>query len=584
MKIKKILIGLLAPIGLIVIILLSAILISPYLLESKNIRAQALSILSNWTGGDIKINGPIKIKYFLGAQLDAEDIEIVGKDQNSPIQSVSIKSMSAGISWLSLLKGKIRINKLALQTPKILTKNNPLIDTSTSFKTYNSHPLAKLIRRAAVKNIEINNGYIEFSLFNKNHKIEKIYTNLNLGKRFGKIQGKGHFYWKNKKNNYLINTSRQNLHTQTSSKALNIYLDLSNPLFNIQLNGLLDITTKLVFDGYHNLNIQNLSKVSNLFGISFPSDIGIESLKTTSKIAYRDNKLIYDKGTFSLDGNKADGTLVLELGEKPKLDGSLALSNLSLMPYIPVKKETVLNKTSLPVSLMQFFELLDMDLIISTDHISMPNFTTGFGVIAISINSNNLSADIAEIELCDGQANGLIEIQNKTGEPSLSVHGYFKDISTDHCINEAFPNNILQGKASAEFNLSATGKSWSEGVKSKWTLNMPKGGSLYINVPQMIKAENNNTQKDLQKFTKATAEFDNLSISLDMIDSTARINSMVSIKNAKSYRGYGKLNLKNKKLNYTVSAIKKNNSDTRLLSDNTLNISGSLITPYIALY
>ncbi len=575
MKNKKIKKYTIIPLCLLIIVITIIYTVSPILLlNNKSLQNQTIKLFSNSDAAEIKFNGKISFHYSFGVYLKADDVEIRNLKNSTIINYVKIKSIRAQINPINLLFGKVKLKSISLHKPEfIITDQN-----------FDIHALLRDIQNIENTNLAHKAIIIDGIILTKSHVplITDIKTSLKIDQFSNKISSSGSFQWKEKRHVYKFLTAQQN----KNENKLNQYVsfNIENDLLNLEFYGQILNNKILNITGQHKLNIANIRSFSEWFGSPLKQIKGFETLVVNSQISFQNDKVTITNAQFNIDDNFAEGNINITFAEKTKIHGTIDFSNLYLQPYIDVyQSKTFEMKNNVP---FQFIEDFDLDLRISTKQISTTSFETGKGLISISVKDNRLIADIAELEICNGLANGQLEI-NKTGQlPNFFIFGYLQNITTDRCINYFITENIIHGIASAKLELSTQGLTWQNLVSAlsgKWSINMPVGGKINMKLPEIIKVSNMTEKYSWKKLKGGHTTFDNLDISLKMINGTADLNSIMKLKNSKVFSGKGQVNLLSNTINYFISEIAnkakniQNNQESKL----TLNISGPWHTPEI---
>ena len=116
--IKKLLIGLAAFFGLIVLLLAGAISV-PFFISGDVYRAQVTSLIENATGREFRIDGPIKFDLLPDLALSAADVSFANATGGVATQMARLKSLEIKIRLRPLLSGRIEITGFVLDQPEI---------------------------------------------------------------------------------------------------------------------------------------------------------------------------------------------------------------------------------------------------------------------------------------------------------------------------------------------------------------------------------------------------------------------------------------------------------------------------------
>jgi len=112
---QRLLIGL----GSLLFMVVTALLVVPFVLPKDQIKRQVVQQIDNRFGWRVRLDGPVSLSLFPGFQLTAEDIGISGAAGADGIEFAKAKRMDFGLAWSGLLSGKVKVTGIALDEPLI---------------------------------------------------------------------------------------------------------------------------------------------------------------------------------------------------------------------------------------------------------------------------------------------------------------------------------------------------------------------------------------------------------------------------------------------------------------------------------
>ncbi len=545
---------------LTVIILLTAIAVTPHLLRNEHVGAQARQILAKWAGGEVRINGSVKVDYFLGATFSASNIEITNFSNNSSVEKVTIKKLSADISWFSLISGKVTLKKLSLVAPKIFLSQ---MLTPINLERLTDTQLSRLIKIDSVNRIVIRNGTVKTPFANHLHDFSGIHSKIYLSSRGRIISGTSTFIYNKEPHTFSFKTKKR-----TRVKGIHKFFlkySLKNSLGSIDFWGDMFLGKNISLAGQQNIRLLNVQKFANWSGRPFHNDIGPRKFHMHAHMELKNKEVTLSNTKIKLDDNSASG--VLTIGWKKNnidIDGTLDIPRLSLASYFDQSHIADATRTApkpLPFHLLNF---LTADLRISAGEIIAPKFRAINSAAAISINSGTMLINIADMKVCQGTASGHIEVDGKKETPKISVLGHFQNFSTSDCLENIADKGVMEGMASAYVSLAAEGKTWNSILKSlagNWTIKMSSGGQVNMNLTDLFAQTTAHPVKGWNSVKSGITRFENLDISSDMHNGTARIRTVMLATDKKKYSGNGSIHIPNHSLNYLVTMSAHNTAD-----------------------
>ncbi|MGH1350816.1 MAG: AsmA family protein [Methyloligellaceae bacterium] len=544
------------------VIVTTAIVATPHLLENKHIRAQARVLLSKWAGGEFRIRGDIKVDYFLGAKFSATDVEITKFDRTSGLKHFKAKQLSADISWLSLLSGTIGFNRLSIVSPEFtFSKDFISSDKSSSEKLTNS-PLTRLIRKAAVNRVTIHNGRMKLWSEGNLQEISNIYSKVYVSSRARIISGRSSFVYRDVPHHLTFRTKKKGIHNGVSH--MYVKYSLKSELGATDFQGNLEFHKSIQAIGKKNIRIHNIRDFSKWVGRPLPDGSGLKDFQLSADMQLKDNKLTMSNSHLKMDGNNASGVLTVNLSDRNvDIGGTLDIPRLSLLPYAGQEKLTASEKGVKKIP-FHFLKYITADLRVSAGEITAPKFQAWSSAMAISINSGKMLFDIADMRIFEGSARGQIEIDGDRVVPKISVQGYLQNISTSHCLENITNNGVMEGRASVDVSLTAEGKTLNKIIESlagKWTVKMAAGGQVNMDLINLFAQTTATPVKGWNSFKNGVTRFKNLDISSDMQDGTANIKTVMLATDQRRYSGNGSIHIPNHSMNYQVTMSSHNEED-----------------------
>ncbi len=588
MKTSRLLHNALLALFLTIIVLFTAIIATPHLLGNEHIRSQAKHILSKWSGGDFRIHGDIKVDYFLGAKFSAKNVEISGFDPDSPVEHITAKHLSVDISWLSLLSGKIGFNRISLDTPEVIFSKKFTPITSGHEGGLSGKHLAELMSRAVVNRIVVRNGRMKFRVDGAQQVFSNISGKVYVSSRSRIISGRSSFKYRDIIHNINFRTKKRN----RRAGVLRTYLkySLNNEFGSIGFKGDLFLGKSVNISGKQNIYIKSIRDVAKWAGKALPQGTSLQDFQLDAYIASKDNKVTLSNSNLSLDGNYASGVVTISLNDKNiDVGGTLDIPRLTLTPYFSDQQTSSADNDiqQLPFYLLK---LITADLRISAGEVTAPRFQAWNSAAAISVHSGKMLLDIADMKVFEGSARGQIEIDSNQVVPKISVTGHFQDISTSHCLENIGNKGVMEGRASAYVSLTANGKTWNtilESLTGNWTVKMAAGGQVNMDLTNLFAQPAPQPVKGWNNFKTGVTRFNNLDISSDMQDGTAKINTVMLAADKRRYSGRGSIHISDHSLNYQVIMSTHNPADgtdiTGSVNKVAVQVKGHWDAPEIAI-
>ena len=110
--------------GLITLLIAGLALLPRLLTDSTQLASRVTDALSTWTGGDVKLTGPLRVHYFPDVAIKS-GFELTNATRLPLVKSISAKDAKVSLDLVELMFGRIRIDALRLLKPEITLKEAP---------------------------------------------------------------------------------------------------------------------------------------------------------------------------------------------------------------------------------------------------------------------------------------------------------------------------------------------------------------------------------------------------------------------------------------------------------------------------
>jgi AsmA protein len=211
--------------------------------------------------------------------------------------------------------------------------------------------------------------------------------------------------------------------------------------------------------------IDDLRRFATWTGVALPDGDSLKTLTLSGGFHLGDGALSFDDGTFTLDGNKADGLLaVTSTPVRPRIEGTLAFDRLVLDPYLGIGQHSVAPQPIAQISpfdrlLLQYF---DADLRISAAEIAAGAMKFGHGAFTITAKNGSVTGEIGELELCGGDADGRVGIELAPATKQVRLSANLTDITLPACFTTFGLDVPVSGTGGIKADLASEGNGYPE--------------------------------------------------------------------------------------------------------------------------
>src|SRR5262245_59849215 len=110
--------------GLITLLIAGLAILPRLLADSTQLTARVTDAFATWTGGEVKLTGPIRVHYFPDVSIKS-GFELTNASRLPLVKSISASDAKVSIDLAQLMLGNIRIDALRLLKPEITLKETP---------------------------------------------------------------------------------------------------------------------------------------------------------------------------------------------------------------------------------------------------------------------------------------------------------------------------------------------------------------------------------------------------------------------------------------------------------------------------
>jgi hypothetical protein len=269
-------------------------------------------------------------------------------------------------------------------------------------------------------------------------------------------------------------------------------LTLKGDLLEAGFDGHLNVAEDLQLSGHVELSTPSLRRVARWFGMPIPTADGLNAVTAKGQINWGRQAFAVEDAKVVIDGNEAEGALVLNLaGERPLIGATLAFHALDLTPYAEATRSQsfLFDRQSATWSLFDLsFPLIryvDADLRVSAPKVALKGFGLGSGAATIAVRSGKLLADIAELDLYGGKASAQITANTNEIVPRYTLRGKLESFDAGPAGAAVFGAAVLTGRSTLAVDIEGIGQTPTEVLRrlsGKATLTMPEGGRVAMDM------------------------------------------------------------------------------------------------------
>lgn len=455
--------------GLIALVLVGVAVLPRQFGDSSQLAGRVTEALSAWTGGKVKLTGPLRVHYFPDVSIKS-GFELRNASRLPLVKTVKASDVKISLDLAELLFGRIRVDALRLLKPEITLKEAPTLVMGPD-QTLEAR-VANLFSGAPVGVVRLRDGTIHVPTASGTEAIEKIDARFDASSGTGAMSSFGSFTLRHETVGFAFDCGAPS--ETADGLRIPVSLTLTSTPVTAKVTGTASFANGLQLDGDVRANMTSARQFLRWAGITLPAGQSLQSLSASGMAHWNGATLTFDDGSFTLDGNTAVGLLAITPGERPRIEGTLDFDRLALDPYIgggtPAEPAAALVALR-DQTLLKYF---DADLRISAAEITAPAVTLGRGGFTISAKQGLVSSEVGELELCGGSAAGRIGIDMSQDVAKATFTASIFDVPLDDCLEPLALGVPFNGIGGLKAEITTAGRNYNELVQGL-------GGTFKVN-------------------------------------------------------------------------------------------------------
>lgn len=443
--------------GLAVALVLGIALLPRQFSESSRLAARVTDALSAWTGGEVKLTGPLSVRYFPDVAIKS-GFELTNASRLPLVKSITADKAKISLDLVALLSGKLRVDALRLHRPEIVLKNTPSLvmgpDQTLQARATN------LLGGAPVGVVRVSDGILRVPTASGMEAIEKIDARFEANSGDGAVSSFGTFMLRGEKVGFTLTCGAPS--QSVDGLQIPVALKFTSTPISAKLSGTASLTNALQLDAKVNAEMPSVRQFLRWAGIGLPEGASLQRLTASGMAHWNGTTLTFDDGAFNLDGNAAVGLLALTPGERPRIEGTLDFDRLALDPYVGGGTATEPPHAQGTLADQAILKHLDADLRVSAANISAPFISLGRGGFTISAKDGVVASEVGELELCGGSATGRIGLDMRAEAAKASVTASLTDVAVDGCFAPLALDVPINGIGALKVELTTEGRAYDE--------------------------------------------------------------------------------------------------------------------------
>ena len=581
---KKLLIGLAAFFGLVVLLLAAAVAV-PFFISGNVYRAQIIALIENATGREFRINGPITFHLLPDLALTAEDVSFANAPGGVAPAMATLKSLDIKIRLRPLLAGKLEIVGFVLDRPEIALEIDRQgrpnwILGGPAEAAPPPHPakhkigdLIALLNRFHLAGFEISGGGVSYydARDGEQWHADDIDVKFAMAGLDQPLTADGNATWNNETVYFDYAIARPGAFEGGEPSGIELHISSHPVNFDFSGNGVGEPEPKL--SGAVSLVFPSLRGFAKWTGIPISTEgtgLGRFSIKGDLDVAGETYK--FGQAEIDLDAIKGQGEMEFDnSGARPNVRGSLALQDLDLNPYLgaqgataaetadaatppPAASEPAKDWSDAPIDL-SLLKLADVYFEMGTNSIRYRKLAIGQSALNLTLKDGVLTASLAKLDLYGGQGQGQVVIDGAAKVPAFSESLDMKNVDLELLLRDAGGITVLSGPASLDMAVSGHGKSERDiaaSLTGKGSVHLDQGAIQGVQILDMVHTATKILTLGLAGGGDKT-EFERFDASYVIVDGVLACKDMRLISSDLPVSGAGQVDLPKRQVTYRLT-------------------------------
>ena len=470
----------------LVALLLVALLALPRLIgSSSNLRDRVAAALSAWTGATVTLTEPLTVRYFPPLSLRGGFV-LTNAAKLPWIRSIAAKDVKMSISLLGLLTGRVKIDALRLTRPTITLKADAAASAPADQTAEGL--VVNGLAEAPVGVVRVRGGTIRAA---SGEVVARDFdARFDVSDGHGALSALGALTFRDETVRFAIESGA--IGKREDGRSAPVSLTVTSAPVTAKFSGTARFADVFELDGDLEADLDDTRRFLNWVGMSLPPGDSLKALSAEGPVHWNGSTLIFDDGTYSLDGNTAVGLLAITIGLRPRVEGTLAFERLVLDPYLGTGDVAAIGEPLFNWALLKHF---DADLRLSAAEIQASTLNLGRGGLTITAKNGAISSEVGELELCGGEAAGRVVLDLSGPRTKASATGTLADVAIERCLEPFALQVPIAGTGELKFDVSTGGSTLDaliRGLAGGLKLTA-QNGAMPINLPQLLEGSGEET-------------------------------------------------------------------------------------------
>lgn len=480
---KKLVIG----VGAIVVIIIAAVLIVPFVIPAETFKSQLLTQVKDATGRDAKIDGDFKFSILPRVEFVAGKVSFANAAGGKAKNMVSVDNLNVQVALFPLFGGEVEIDAFVLEKPVI----NLEIDKSgkPNWQFGAGKPAASPTKNEStgstggpglsglkLGDVRLVDGQVSYSdaRTGVSHRIDGINLKLSLPSLDDPMRADGSLVWNKEK--IALSLGLSNPNGFLNGKKTDIETTISASPVKLSFKGSASSGKQLVAGGTVDLDVPSIRKLADWAGAPLKAPgSGYGPLKISGQVDVNGQKYAFRQAKISIDKISGTGEVAFDgSNRKPLVTGKLRLGQLDLNPYLPPEAEVkgkpvpqaaATNTKAAPADWsddpidLSGLKAADASLDLSVEGILVRKIKIGQSTLKVSLKNGVLVTDLSKMALYKGAGRAKLTANGSGKTPRITLNFDLANFQAHPFMVDAMNFDRIEGTANANLNVSTQGGS-----------------------------------------------------------------------------------------------------------------------------
>lgn len=514
-------------VGALILGVFGALAVVSFLIPKDQVREAVKSEIRAATGLAPSLRGDVSVSLFPYGQVTLADVAL-GEDHGEP--PLTAKRLVARLSFLPLLMGRIDIADITLAEPHIVVSVDR--DGRSNWRRL----LSSLVRSVepdspSFSEIRINGGTLVVRDDYHNVYDEVSDADLSLAwpaiSRSFAVTGSARY----RGETIEIGVTLANFNAALQGERSAFKVRIASAPLKFTFDGAIATRPTLKIEGATSADSPSLRRALVWLGKKPLPGGGLERLSLKAQTNMVGGTIALSQVNLELDGNVAEGVLTFAADGRQTLQGTLAVDQLDLTPYLSTIR--LLTGEEREWSRARFdldgLSTADLDLRLSAGKVTIGPTTLGRTAIATNLRAGKLGVTIGESRGFGGVIRGSIGLAKTEQGATFASQLQFDSVNLERCIGELFGIKRIEGKGNLMVSLEGTGPNvyaLTRTLDGEATLTGTKGALTGLNVEQLLRRLERRPLSGGSEFRSGRTPFEALSVKMKIVQGNVTVEDV----------------------------------------------------------